>query len=452
MTHRIVFTEQDWARVRAELLKDSKEASLYALMGVSSTPAGTRILVRELLPLVEADYNRRSEVSIQVTPSFINRVAARCEKDGLGLLIMHSHPFEEGDVWFSPTDDRGEERVLRVFHDIGGGQWPLASLVLAPNSVKARIWNFAGTRLRIEPVHEIVRLGDHVKVDGTVDAPEADGRTSGLHARQVLAFGREGQARLARATIAIIGAGGTGSACAEMLARLGVGRLILIDGDTVEESNVSRVYGSTLKDVGRPKVTVLGEWLSRVSHAKITAVPTHLQDAMSAILGADLLVICTDTESSRSFANQLAYQHMMPLIEIGNRIDSKEGVITSASTRMTIAGPGFPCLECYGSIDHDRVRAELMSPQEYKKLRKERYVADLDAPNPSVISLNTFVASQAVTRILDLLVGIGGPPWKKWVYTYLDGELRPVMADRRARCICRHYEAFGDLKPLPAAK
>src|SRR3546814_5668677 len=59
-------------------------------------------------------------------------------------------------------------------------------------------------------------------------------------ARMTSAFGLEAYQRLARATVALIGAGGTGSAAIPILARAGVGRLIVIDGDHVTISNLER--------------------------------------------------------------------------------------------------------------------------------------------------------------------------------------------------------------------
>ena len=53
-------------------------------------------------------------------------------------------------------------------------------------------------------------------------------------------FGREGQARLARSCVAVVGVGALGSASSEMLARAGVGHLILIDRDIVEPTNLQR--------------------------------------------------------------------------------------------------------------------------------------------------------------------------------------------------------------------
>ena len=63
------------------------------------------------------------------------------------------------------------------------------------------------------------------------------------HARQVLAWGDDGQHSLANSTVGVVGCGGTGSHVALQLAHLGVGRLVLVDHDVVEQSNLSRLVG-----------------------------------------------------------------------------------------------------------------------------------------------------------------------------------------------------------------
>ena len=79
------------------------------------------------------------------------------------------------------------------------------------------------------------------------------------------AFGPAIQLALNNLHVGIVGCGGTGSAVAEQLLRLGVRKFTLIDPDALSDSNVTRVYGSTFLDVGKLKVEVLGNHLRRVA-------------------------------------------------------------------------------------------------------------------------------------------------------------------------------------------
>lgn len=445
-------TRAQFDEVRAHLLADERESAMYALIGCARTKERERYVVRELVTLHEDDYHVREGDQIVIKPATVNRLISRCEAENLGILLLHSHPFEDDDVWFSCTDDWGEERELRVFHSCGGGEWPLASLLMGQQTIAARTWDFHdASDPAVFAIDELVTLGDQLERIPLVGGASPTGIISDEHARQVLAFGERGQERLRAATIAIVGAGGTGSASAEMVARLGVRHIILIDHDKLEKSNLSRVYGSTRADIGRAKVHVLKDWLEKAAPVRLTAIDKAIHDAPYVLADADLILCCTDTQVSRAICNQAAYQYGIPLIDIGNRIHAPHGTITSASAQYTVVGPGHPCLDCYGMIDYDRVRAELLSPDEYAQLRKEGYVVGLDTPEPSVITLNTTIASLAMTRVLDLIAHAGGPPVPKQVYTYLDGELRSVFVEKRQPCTCTHALGRGDSIPLRRA-
>lgn len=83
--------------------------------------------------------------------------------------------------------------------------------------------------------------------------------------RNELIFGKEGLDKLANSTVCILGVGGVGSFAAEALARTGVGRLILIDKDDIDITNVNRQVHALLSTVGRPKVEVMKERIADIN-------------------------------------------------------------------------------------------------------------------------------------------------------------------------------------------
>lgn len=85
-----------------------------------------------------------------------------------------------------------------------------------------------------------------------------------LHAALVARHGADIQQRLDRAAVGIAGLGGLGSNIAVHLTRLGVGRLVLVDFDTVEVSNLNRQH-YTMKDIGVPKTLALLEQLEEIN-------------------------------------------------------------------------------------------------------------------------------------------------------------------------------------------
>lgn len=78
-------------------------------------------------------------------------------------------------------------------------------------------------------------------------------------------YGQEGFERLRKATVCVVGNGGVGSWVVEALARSGVGRLILIDGDTVAETNINRQIQALEPNIGKPKVAVLAERIAQIN-------------------------------------------------------------------------------------------------------------------------------------------------------------------------------------------
>ena len=85
-----------------------------------------------------------------------------------------------------------------------------------------------------------------------------------LHAALVERHGADIQQKLDRAAVGIAGLGGLGSNIAILLARLGVGRLVLVDFDTVEVSNLNRQH-YTMRDLGRPKADALRDQLIEIN-------------------------------------------------------------------------------------------------------------------------------------------------------------------------------------------
>jgi len=118
-------------------------------------------------------------------------------------------------------------------------------------------------------------------------------------------------------TIAVVGLGGLGSYIAEQLARLGFGRLILIDGDIVDESNLNRQLFATERAIGLPKADLAVERLCQVNsqveyishHARLTP-----ENGIELLEGADIVVDAVDSISARLMLQDLCGQLRVPLV------------------------------------------------------------------------------------------------------------------------------------------
>ncbi|MBA2873611.1 tRNA threonylcarbamoyladenosine dehydratase [Thermaerobacillus caldiproteolyticus] len=83
--------------------------------------------------------------------------------------------------------------------------------------------------------------------------------------RNELAIGKEGLAKLKNATVAVLGVGGVGSFAVEALARSGVGRLVLVDKDDVDITNINRQIHALLSTIGRSKVELMKERIADIN-------------------------------------------------------------------------------------------------------------------------------------------------------------------------------------------
>ncbi len=232
--------------------------------------------------------------------------------------------------------------------------------------------------------------------------------------RSIRAFGGAVQQTLSDLHIGIIGCGGTGSSVAEQLIRLGVRFLTLIDPKELSESNITRVYGSSPKDVGEAKVIVLAKHLERIApDAEIEAIRSMItvQSTAKKLISCDLVFGCTDDNAGRLILSRIATYLLIPVIDCGIVISSDaNGTISGIDGRITVLTPGQACLVCRGRIDIARAAAELLTPQERNQREGEGYAPALGMIEPAVIAFTTMVGANAVSELLERLIGYGPSP------------------------------------------
>lgn len=108
--------------------------------------------------------------------------------------------------------------------------------------------------------------------EGNAQVAKAPATSDARTERTARIIGAQGVERLAGATVAVFGLGGVGSSCAEALARAGVGSLVLIDRDEVEESNINRQALAFYSTIGRRKAEVMAAMVRDISpQARVVA-------------------------------------------------------------------------------------------------------------------------------------------------------------------------------------
>ena len=135
--------------------------------------------------------------------------------------------------------------------------------------------------------------------------------------RNIGTVGLDGQIKLLQSTVAVVGAGGLGSTVIELLARQGIGHLIIIDNDRFAEENLNRQIMSTEDNLGQYKVIAAAKRVKEINSA--TTVTTFQErltgdNAQSLLSGARLIVDGLDNLSSRLVVEQICRQLAIPYI------------------------------------------------------------------------------------------------------------------------------------------
>ena len=311
----------------------------------------------------------------------------------------------------SEYDEVVDEELSETFR-VRSGSDVYASVVAAPAETGIR---FSGIVIDGDEVRSLQRLlivGPRWSLITPEDAPP-DERLPSMFDRQVRAFGGDLQRVLSKLTVGVVGCGGTGSAVGEQLIRLGIRSLILFDPDELSDSNVTRVYGSTPSDVGRPKVDVLADHLRRIAP---TALVQPVEDKITEepparrLSACDVIFGCTDDNAGRLVLSRLASYYLVPVIDIGVLLSSTDGSLEGIDGRITVLFPGEACLVCRGRVDLARAQAEQLDPAERESLQAEGYAPELVGIEPSVVAYTSMVASLAVAELVERLVGYGPEP------------------------------------------
>lgn len=157
------------------------------------------------------------------------------------------------------------------------------------------------------------------------------------------ALGPEGQARLEEARVLLVGCGALGGVLAQSLTRAGVGELVLVDRDVVEESNLARqvLFEDAHAATAELKVVAARETLGRIGGpTRFEAHAQHLDaDTIEELAeGCDLLLDGTDNLGTRYLINDYAVQNDVPWVY--------GGVVGSGGLVLPVLPGRGPCLRC----------------------------------------------------------------------------------------------------------
>lgn len=198
-------------------------------------------------------------------------------------------------------------------------------------------------------------------------------------------IGPEGQERLSRARVLIVGVGGLGCPAALYLAAAGVGTLVLVDDDTVSPTNLHRQVLYTEADLGKPKVLCAAQRLRQLNgEIRIEINPCRLTDrnASALLKGCDLVLDGTDNYATRYLLDKECARAHVPYIY--GAVHGLEGQVS-----VLHAGP---------------------HPRSYRDLYPDEEAMRAQSPDPSILGVTpAIVGSVQASEALKLLAGYGEP-------------------------------------------
>lgn len=424
------------------------------LASLVRTPAGdVRLLATELHEVPDDAYERREVQQLLIRSHGYVPALARAEEQHALPIWFHTHPGDGSSPRKSKHDKIVDSQLSDLFRLRADSDYYGALII----STDGNDLNFTGHLDDGDSITIIDRLwvvGPRLALRSNCELKRAS--LPGLFDRNIRAFGGDVQRVLSDLTVAVIGCGGTGSVVAEQLVRLGVRRFLLVDSDTLSETNVTRVYGSTPADVGRRKVDVLGDHLSRVApdvEVQRIASMINVERTARELVGADVVFGCTDDNAGRLILSRLSTFMLVPVIDCGVLLSSDDDDhLVGIDGRVTILYPGAACLVCRGRVDLARAASEMLTPAERIKRVEEGYAPALHGIEPAVVTFTTLVGGTAAAELVERLTHYGDEPVPSEVLLRLhDREISTNGQEPRSRHYCDVTAGklgLGDTRPF----
>lgn len=392
-----------YIRLKAQLTSDnSVEQGCFALCHHVNLGNSTLLLMTDVIPLTPTDFAEQKDDFLSVKPEVMLRVARLAQKAGKAVCMIHTHPYTIGQVRFSRADDIGNERTFEFFNRM------LPDKLNSCLVFSGDMHSFEG---RVYPAGQPWQPVESLSVVGTphfyiVNEPIAESFD-----RQARLLSREGQSILGQLSVGIIGAGGIGSNIAAILSHSGIGKLLVVDHDDIETSNLPRIIGATPQDAleKRLKVDVVQRYVSAVSpDCTVARHPCKVQDLGESLATVDVLICATDDASSRAFLNQYCWQYYIPLLDLGVQFvaDEDTGKLVNEIGKVNWITPGTTCLWCTGHVSSELLRRETLSPEAAEQEAKAGYIRNLDIPEPSMMAYNMQIAARGAQVLIGNMTGL----------------------------------------------
>ncbi len=452
MRYSVTFTEAQLKMIVRHLYPgDDKEAILFAICGHRAGLARHRLLVQKII-LIPYEHCSRSSLQLNWSTELLPGILETAANQNLSILKIHSHPNDVSN--FSVIDDLSDRILFKSIYGWTGDDCKHASAILLNDG------KFIGRIVHpdesFESINSFNIIGDDVNIQQTNSTLSL---INPAVQRVAQTFGAGTFNKLSKMKIAIVGCSGTGGPVVEMLARNGVGELVLVDPDVVEEKNLNRIPNAFLEDAKNRefKVSVLKRAITKMGiGTKVSELPLSIFDsqAILEVADCDFIFGCMDRIEGRHILNRIATFYMIPYSDLGIKLlaDGKGGIQEICGT-VHYLKPGGSSLLSRKLYTSEQLRAESLKRTDekyYADLKKEKYIVGGNEESPAVISVNTQLASMAVNDFLARIHPYRNDPNSDFAIQRFS-LCNPILYHEPSSEPCqalKKYVGWGDVTPL----
>ena len=445
-----------------------REWGTFFRFGFRRTPWGILITYVDPIAPEPGDLDRRSAI-VEFRPAYIQRALTSLEDGPLAVGVIHSHPQGCG-VSPSMTDDDMDSYFSEEFERFGGGR-PYASLIVAENEAgeinfSGRVFDKGGwfdvkaaltvgeTLLREESSRRRrTTLSDEPQVEG--DPLERVSQLFGLHAPRTLN----------RAVVGVVGASGTGSPALNVLARVNIGKIVVVDPGHSKNSNHQRNLAMKHSDLSadpKPyKVALARRMIAEINPAiEVRAFAGDVLDdiVLDELLRCDVILGCSDSNYARAALGDIAAHYLVPVIDLAVQMRAEAGILREQVSEIAYYRPGFPCPWCCNRVTAAAIRYETSTEAEREFMANAateaerrgvdgaQYWGGTPPPELTVGYLTTMLGAMGAGYAQNLILGSGKIPHQRFQFDVGVGSLG-VAEDLREPnhdCSCQRVIGWAD--------
>ena len=417
-----------------------------------------------VLTLAEIERPRLLELDnevahVAIDEAYTLRMALAADSNPLAIGVAHSHPVSCPPIPSSIDDDM-DSYYGAYFGDFAPGR-PYVSLITSRMNGDLAISGRVFWRGGWHVVRRILAAATPLRQWTGGAKPRIETLPTRI-TRVQSAFGLEAIQRLRRSTVAVVGAGGTGSAVIETLARGGVGSIIVVDPDFIEDSNLERIHGAFPRHVQsrRSKVSIAKEHVEEIDRdCHVVSLRGSLPQGkvVDAVITADVMIGCTDQQHSRLALSDICTRYLVPTIDCGVALEGRSGHVSGQIIQLLRFLPSDPCAYCRRLTNPSRVSQELMSADEREARRRAAKAATSrgddstpywhDEPQLNTVGyLTTIAGALAASYAIGWLTGRFTPPFTRLQMNIVAPLLDVTDVDDRpdGDCVCRRIHGWAD--------